>query len=80
MLTGGATGILALVFILTMAWLRTRLRYPHAAGTRLRLTRAGAGYFAVLGGLLLAGWLGAPQLAQQLNVSELLSPAFARAA
>src|SRR5450432_2401010 len=80
MLTANAPGALALLFILVMVWLRTRLRYPRTPGARLRLTRAGAGYFAALVVLLVAGWFVAPALVQRLGLSALLSGTFARAA
>jgi hypothetical protein len=78
--TSSVSGVLAMVFILAMVWLRTRLRYPRAPRTHLRLTRAGAGYFLVLLALLLLGWSGAPWLMLQLKLSALLTPALVRAA
>jgi hypothetical protein len=80
MFTANAPGALALLFILVMVWLRTRLRYPRAAGAQLRLSRAGVGYFAALVVLLVAGWFVAPALVQRLGLSALLSGTFARAA
>ncbi len=78
--SASAPGVLALLFILAMAWFRTRLRYPHAPGTRLRLTRAGVGYFLVLLLVLLAGWFVAPRLVQHFGLAAVLSAAFARVA
>jgi hypothetical protein len=47
------------VFIVGMVWLRTRMHYRRGR-ERLSLTRAGRTYFAVLGGVLVLGWLVAP--------------------
>ena len=73
-------GALVLVFIMVMTWLRTRLHYPHAAGSALRLTRAGVGYFLALLALLVLGCIAAPPLARQLGLALLLPPVFAQAA
>ena len=80
MLSSNAPGALALLFILAMVWLRTRLRYPRPRGAGLQLTRAGWGYFAALMTLLAVGWFAAPLLAQYLGMDALVSRAFARAA
>ena len=74
-----APGALALLFILAMVWLRTRLHYAKAGAGRLKLTRAGAGDFAALLALLLAGWFAAPLLVRSLGLA-LLSDSFVRAA
>ena len=73
-------GVLVLLFILVMAWLRTRLQYPHAPGSALHLTRAGAGYFLGLLALLALGCSTAPALAQQLGLALLVPAIFAQAA
>ena len=56
----------AAVFIVAMVWLRTRMHYAAGTHGRLRLSAAGALYFAALGALLLIGWFAAPQLALPL--------------
>jgi hypothetical protein len=80
MLAADAPGALALLFILAMAWFRTHLHYPRAAGQPLRLTRAGAGYFGALLGLLAVGWFAAPALVLRLGFAPTLTDTFARAA
>jgi hypothetical protein len=75
-----APGALALLFILVMVWFRTRLQYPRVPGTRLRLTRAGAGYFAALLVLLVVGWFAAPPLVQHFGPSVSMSGTLAQAA
>jgi hypothetical protein len=80
MFTANAPGALALLFILVMVWVRTRLRYPRPPGARLRLTRAGVGYFAAVLVLLAMGWFAAPLLVQHLGLAAVLSATFARAA
>lgn len=73
-------GILVLLFILLMAWVRTRLHYPRAPGTALHLTRAGLGYFLALLALLLLGCPAAPALVRQFGLAPLLPALFAQAA
>ena len=80
MLAANAPGALALLFILAMVWFRTRLHYPRPRGQPLRLTRAGMGYFGALLGLLLVGWLVAPELVRGLGLTAMLTDTFARAA
>ena len=78
MLAANTPGLLALLFILAMVWLRTRLHYPRAPGQRLRLTRAGAGYFGALVCLLAVGWFAAPALAQRFGLAPTLNVSFAQ--
>jgi hypothetical protein len=59
MLSSNAICAVTLVFIVGMVWLRTRMHYRRGR-ERLSLTRAGRIYFAVLGGVLVLGWLAAP--------------------
>jgi hypothetical protein len=68
---------LSALFIVAMAWLRTRMLYPRAGGKR-RLTAAGAIYFASLGLLLLCGWVVAPRLARSLAAAAPVTPTLAR--
>ncbi|HEY1492372.1 MAG TPA: hypothetical protein VGF35_07070 [Steroidobacteraceae bacterium] len=75
-----APGALALLFILVMVWFRTRLHYAKASAGPLRLTRAGAGYFAALLALLAVGWFAAPVLVHSLGLAALLPASFARVA
>jgi hypothetical protein len=66
------------LFIVAMVWLRTRLQYATAAHGRLRLTAAGALYFALLGALLVSGWFAAPRLARLVPPLASLAPVLAR--
>ena len=68
------------LFILVMVWLRTRLQYPRARGSRLRLRRAGVWYFSALLLALIAGWRAAPGLARLGGLSGWLPDTAARAA
>lgn len=68
---------LCALFIVAMAWLRTRMLYPRAAGER-RLTAAGAVYFASLGLSLLGGWVAAPPLMRSLATAAPVPPTLAR--
>ena len=61
MLPTSAVCAAALAFIAGMTWLRTRLQYRQERGP-LRLTGAGAGYFAALLALLGGAWFAAPPL------------------
>ena len=78
MLAANVPGLLALLFILAMVWLRTRLHYPRSPGQRLRLTRSGVGYFGALVCLLAVGWLVAPALAQHFGLAPTLSASLAQ--
>lgn len=80
MAAADAPGALALLYVLVMVWLRTRLQYSRAPAGPLRLTRAGSGYFAVLVALLAVGWCAAPLLVRYLGLAALLSGTFARVA
>lgn len=75
--TPDVVAALALVFIVGMVGLRTRMHYRRR-GTRLSLTRAGALYFAALLIVLAAGWFAAPPAAQALWPSPLNTPLLAR--
>ena len=68
------------LFLAGMVWLRTRMQYARAPHARLRLTAAGASYFAVLALLLVSGWFAAPRAAGYLAARAPLSPALARTA
>ena len=68
---------LSALFIMAMAWLRTRMLYPRAGGNR-RLTAAGAVYFTALGLLLLCGWVAAPPLVRSLAAAASVAPILAR--
>ena len=65
------------VFIVGMVWLRTRMHYPRGR-ERLLLTRAGRIYFAVLGGVLVLGWLVAPAAGHPLWPAAPSTPTLAR--
>ena len=65
------------VFIVGMVWLRTRMHYPRGR-ERLLLTRAGRIYFAVLGGVLVLGWLVAPAAGHALWPAAPSTPTLAR--
>ncbi len=80
MAAANAPGALALLFILVMVWLRTRLQYARVHAGPLRLTRAGGVYFAGLVLLLALGWLVAPLLVRYLGLAALASGTFARVA
>jgi hypothetical protein len=79
MLPGNALSALTALFIVAMVWLRTRMHYPRPPGGRRSLTRAGMLYFAVLAGLLAAGWFAAAPLGRRVSASFPVAPAFARA-
>ena len=65
------------VFIVGMVWLRTRMHYPRGR-ERLLLTRAGRIYFAVLGGVLVLGWLVAPAAGHAFWPAAASTPTLAR--
>jgi hypothetical protein len=65
------------VFIVGMVWLRTRMHYPRGR-ERLLLTRAGRIYFAVLGGVLVLGWLAAPAAGHAFWPAAASTPTLAR--
>ena len=65
------------VFIVGMVWLLTRMHYPRGR-ERLLLTRAGRIYFAVLGGVLVLGWLVAPAAGHALWPAAPSTPTLAR--
>ena len=65
------------LFIVGMVWLRTRMHYPRGR-ERLSLTRAGRSYFAVLGGVLVLGWLAAPAAGRALWPAAASTPTLAR--
>jgi hypothetical protein len=85
-------GVVAALFIVGMAWLRTRMHYvrnrsreraAHVLGdaarpARLTLTRAGQVYFASLLAVLAVGWFAAPPLAWHLAVAVPIAPTLAR--
>ena len=77
MLSPNAVAALALIFIVGMVWLRTRMHYRDG-GTRLALTRAGRGYFGALLLLLALGWFAAPALGQALWPSPVDTPLLTR--
>lgn len=68
------------LFIVGMVWLRTRMQYVPAPHGRLRLTVAGALYFAALALLLVSGWFAAPRLVRRLSPLAGVAPALARTA
>jgi hypothetical protein len=68
---------LALLFIVGMVWLRTRMHYRRAH-RRLLLTRAGWGYFGVLLLALTGGWWAAPAIGRVLWPSPLDTPLLTR--
>lgn len=71
MLPTSAVCAAALAFIAGMTWLRTRLQYPQERGP-LRLTGAGAGYFAALLALLGGAWFAAPPLVGQVILGRVV--------
>jgi hypothetical protein len=77
MLSSNAIAAVTLVFIVGMVWLRTRMHYPRGR-ERLRLTRAGRIYFAVLLGVLVLGWLVAPAAGHALWPAAASTPTLAR--
>jgi hypothetical protein len=66
------------LFIVGMVWLRTRIQYVAAPHGRLRLTAAGALYFAALGALLVSAWFAAPRIARGLASLAPVTPVLAR--
>jgi hypothetical protein len=78
MLSPNAICVVTALFIVGMAWLRTRLQYAKEVAGRRRLTRGGAIYFGALGWLLLLGWFVAPVLAGWLSSSAPVAPTLAR--
>jgi hypothetical protein len=79
MSSGNALSAVTALFIVAMAWLRTRMHYPRRTPERRSLTPAGAWYFAALVAMLAVGWFAAPRLARELTSSVPVAPAFARA-
>lgn len=77
MLPANAIAALALLFVVGMVWLRTRMHYPHGGG-RLSLTRAGRIYFAALLAILVLGWLLAPAAGDALGAAPALPPLVSR--
>jgi len=77
MLSSNAICAVTLVFIVGMVWLRTRMHYRRGR-ERLSLTRAGRIYFAVLGGVLVLGWLAAPAAAHAFWPAAPSTPTLAR--
>jgi hypothetical protein len=74
-----ALGALAAVFILGMAWLRTRLQYRGAPEQKRSLTGAGVAYFVALALLMVVGWFVAARLAQREVPAVLAASVLARA-
>jgi hypothetical protein len=66
------------LFILGMAWLRTRLHYSRGGPGRPRLRAAGAAYFTTLALLLLLGWFAAPLAGRAVAPAGPLIPTLAR--
>jgi len=66
------------LFIVGMVWLRTRMQYARPPHGRLKLTAAGAAYFAALALLLVSGWWLAPLIAPPLTGFASLGPVAAR--
>ena len=63
------------LFVIGMAWLRTRMHYRAAGRGGLRLSKAGAVYFTTLGVLLACGWVAAPWLARRaLSAAAVAAP------
>jgi hypothetical protein len=77
MLSSNAICAVTLVFIVGMVWLRTRMHYRRGR-ERLLLTRAGRIYFAVLGGVLVLGWLAAPAAGHAFWPAAPSTPTLAR--
>jgi len=78
MLSTSALSTLALLFIVGMVYLRTRLQYPKSPRGLASLTRAGASYFAALLLILASGWFLAPLLARWFLPAAPLSPTIVR--
>jgi hypothetical protein len=68
------------LFIVVMAWLRTRMQYVPAPRGRLRLTATGVLYFTALVLLLVSGWFAAPRVARRFAALAPVAPALARTA
>jgi hypothetical protein len=77
MLSPNAVAALALVFIVGMVWLRTRMHYRRGS-ERLSMTRAGRIYFAVLLMVLGVGWFAAPALGRALWPHPMNTPLLTR--
>src|ERR1700732_1635880 len=77
MLSSNPICAVTLVFIVGMGWRRTRMHYRRGR-ERLSLTRAGRIYFAVLGGVLVLGWLAAPAAGHALWPDAVIAPTLAR--
>jgi len=61
---------ITVLFIIGMIWLRTRMQYVGLArgepGRKLRLNKAGRGYFGSAVALLAIGWFAAPPIGSAL--------------
>jgi len=69
---------LALLFIVGMVWLRTRMHYARGARGWRSLSTAGTLYFAALAALLATGWFAAPQVARWVGSPAPITPTLAR--
>jgi hypothetical protein len=77
MLSPNAVAALALIFIVGMVWLRTRMHYRRGS-ERLVLTPAGRVYFGALLGALALGFVAAPVLGQALWPNPVNTPLLTR--
>jgi|SRR5580704_11441956 hypothetical protein len=73
-----ALSVLAAFFIFGMIWLRTRMQYARRGAGRRTLSAVGAGYFAGIALLILAGWFIGSLLARQALSLAPLSAALLR--
>jgi hypothetical protein len=73
-----ALSVLAAFFIFGMIWLRTRMQYARRGAGRRTLTAAGAGFFAGVALLIIAGWFIGSLLARQALSLAPLSAALVR--
>jgi hypothetical protein len=73
---------IAVLFIIGMIWLRTRMQYVsrvrHQPGRKLQLEKAGRVYFAAAVVLLAIGWVAAPPVAAVFWPATAPNPALTR--
>jgi hypothetical protein len=66
------------LFIVGMIWLRTRMQYAQPGVGALRLQPAGRIYFGSAIGLLIIGWVAAPQIGHALWPGTAATPTLMR--
>ena len=66
------------LFVVGMAWLRTRMHYRASGRGGPRLSDTGVVYFTALAVLLACGWFGAPWLARRAASATAVATPLAR--